>query len=171
MNSTKSFIAMALITSLAMQPIAAQPVEQTAKRQSKIVKQLEDSYKNLTQHLKCAVKRNCTPEEKKRIRRTALAIIGTLIAAYLVKRAWPRRVAPPPAPQTAEERLAQTRDTYLSQHKALRLVVDKHPDVGDDVTFQEQLQTANRQAGAGAYYNALRDLNIASARAQELISK
>ncbi len=90
MNSTKTFIAMALVTSLAMQPIAAQPVEQTAKRQSKIVKQLEDSYKNLAQHLKCAVKGDdCTPEEKKRIRRTALAIIGTLIAAYLVKRALP----------------------------------------------------------------------------------
>lgn len=90
MNSTKSFIAMALITSLAMQPIAAQPVEQTAERQSKIVKQLDSAFKSFTKRLKCAVKSDdCTPEEKKRIRRTALTIIGMLAGAYLVKRAWP----------------------------------------------------------------------------------
>ncbi len=89
MKSKKSYIALALIASLAMQPITAQPVEQTAQQKNKVVKQLKDSFKSLTKRLQCTGKRDCTPEQRKRIRRAAIAIValvGTALALYVGKR-------------------------------------------------------------------------------------
>jgi len=162
MNSIKTFIAMALIASLAMQPIAAQPVEQTTEQQSKIVKQLKDSYKNLTQHLKCAVKRNCTPEQKKRIRRTIYALVGTLIALYVGKKFWKGRdtglkVRPDPSFRVAKRpktKSSLATEKSLDQkflERLAQLPSSTNPDVADNIAKAKLFAQGESYTAANQY--------------------
>ena len=164
MNSTKSFIAMALITSLAMQPIAAQPVEQTTEQQSKIVKQLDSSFKSFTQHLKCAVKRNCTPEQRKHIRRTALAIVGTLITLYIGKKAWKKRLdyQAEQGFKVRPDRSFKGKNVNNSRKKEeYRTRLRKLPASSSNPGFAEYVKDAKKMAAKGFYNIAISSLDSA----------
>ena len=200
MNIRKSYITLVLIAVFAVPPIDAQSARQRARdtaqktaaavSKSETVERLNNAYKSLMKHLQCAVKGNCSAEEWRNIKKTALWIAGALAVFYIGKRIWQRKgptslrvrharirikAKPPHAPPktTIEDVFAQTRSRYEATRTSLDKLLEARPDVdiANDPHFKRTLQKTDQQVQSGAYFNALRDIHSASTRAQELIKK
>lgn len=160
MKNNRSYIIMALAAIMTAQSITAQlikPNNKNATPKRRIVTQLKDSYKRFTKRLRCAVRNNCTPQERQQLRRDALWIIGTigtLVGIYAITRLWPRKEIK----KRYEEKLKEKDD-----------LLQKYPTIKTDEKFLELINNATTQAGIGAYSDALSHLNEALGRAIALI--
>lgn len=199
MNIRKSYIALTLISVFAVPPVDAQSARQRARdtaqktaaaiSKSEMVSKLNSAYKSLMRHLRCAVKGDCSAEEKRRIKKTILWIAGALVVFYIGRRWWQpedpsslkvrpinegwlkklftrsngRPTTPKPMPMATLK--AKQRASYKTKRAALMKQARGNQSIADAAAFERIMKLAEAAAQRGNYGMAEIYLDRAPARA------
>lgn len=169
MKKNSCYIALALAIGLTMQPtLQAQLQKKNQHEQHPLTAQLLKTYRTLARQLRCMITgRECSPEEKRKIRRTALTIIALIFLIYKGARWWKRSQEPPlrvgKGPKWKSLVPKEVKE-YAQIHKSL-------PKTHPNPDFAKNKEGAKLAFDAQNYDLALKQIKVAQQIASESLPK